>query len=59
MALKLIKKYKFKTLINGPISKTHFLKKKYPGMTEYFAQKVSKVGKEVMLIYNKKLSVSP
>ena len=58
LALKLIKKYKFKTLINGPISKTHFLKK-YPGMTEYFAQKVSKVGKEVMLIYNKKLSVSP
>ncbi len=59
LALRLIKIYKFKTLINGPISKTHFLKKKFPGMTEYFAQKVSKVGNEVMLIYNNSLSVSP
>jgi len=59
LALKLIKKLNAKVLINGPISKKHFLKKKYPGMTEYFASKLRKRNEEVMLIYNKKLSVSP
>ncbi len=58
-ALKIMSKYKLKFLINGPISKKHFLKKKYPGMTEYFASKVKKSRNEVMLIYGKKLSVSP
>ncbi len=55
----LLKKKKSKILINGPISKKHFLKKKYLGMTEYIAEKSKKKGKEIMLIYNKKLSVSP
>lgn len=58
-ALKLIKTNKAKILINGPVSKKHFLKKKYLGITEYIAKKSNQKGREVMLIYNKKLSVSP
>ena len=58
-ALSIIKQYKLNYLINGPISKKHFLKKKYPGMTEYFADKTGNSNKEVMLIYGKNLSVSP
>ena len=58
-ALKLIKMGKSNVLINGPISKRHFLKKKFLGITEYIAKKSNKKGHEVMLIYNKKLSVSP
>ena len=45
-------------LINGPISKKNFLKKKYLGITEYIADKYS-VNKNAMLIYNKHLSVCP
>ncbi len=59
LALKLIKKYNLKILINGPISKKHFLRNKYPGMTEYFAAKSQNKNQEVMLIYGKKLAVSP
>ncbi len=59
IALKTLKKTSSKVLINGPISKKTFLKSKYPGMTEYFASKVGKKNLEVMLIFNKKLSVSP
>ena len=58
IALRLLKKkitYKF---INGPISKKHFLKNKYLGITEYLAKK-TKSKKFAMLIFNKKLSVSP
>ena len=57
--LELIKIGKAKILINGPVSKKHFLKKKFLGITEYIAKKSSQKGREVMLIYNKKLSVSP
>ena len=58
LSLKLIKKYNIYALINGPVSKKHFLKKRFPGITEYIAKKtLSK--KPVMLIYNRKLSVSP
>ena len=57
-SLKLLKYNKKSVLINGPISKANFLKKKYPGITEYLSKK-TKSKKEVMLIYNKKLSVSP
>ena len=35
-----------------------FLKKKYLGITEYLSKKTNSKN-EVMLIYNKKLSVSP
>lgn len=45
-------------LINGPVSKKTFLKKKYLGITEYLSKK-SKSKNEVMLIYNRELSVSP
>ena len=45
-------------LINGPISKKTFLKKKYLGITEYLSEK-TKSNKGVMLIYNNKLAVSP
>ena len=59
LAIKIIKEKGAKALINGPIDKKFFLKKKYPGMTEYFAAKTNKTNQEVMLIYNKKLAVSP
>ena len=59
LGLKLMKEHKGCALINGPISKKHFLKKKFPGITEYLASKTGSSGKEVMLIYNNNLSVSP
>jgi len=59
IALKLLKKNIFEGLINGPISKKNFLKEKFLGITEYLAQKTNRNNKVVMLIYNKKLSVSP
>ena len=58
LSLKIIGKKKTQFLINGPVSKKHFLKKKFPGITEYVASK-TKSTEPVMLIYNKKLSVSP
>lgn len=58
LSLKLIKNKKIHALINGPISKRHFLKKKYPGITEYIADKTGSK-KPVMLIFNKNLSVNP
>ncbi len=54
----LIKNSKKTVLINGPVSKKHFLKKKYLGVTEFIAKK-TKSKSQVMLIYNDKLSVSP
>ena len=59
VALKLLKKGIFSGLINGPISKKNFLKEKFLGITEYLANKTNKDKKVAMLIYNKKLSVSP
>ena len=59
VALKIINKNKFSKLINGPISKKHFLKGKSLGITEYLAKKTKKNNSVAMLIYNKKLSVSP
>ena len=45
-------------LINGPISKKNFLKKSFPGITEFIADKFN--SKPIaMLIYNKELSVCP
>ena len=43
MALNLLKKYKCSGLINGPISKKHFLKGKTLGITEYLAKKLTKI----------------
>ena len=56
--LNLLKKKDSLALINGPISKTTFLKGKFNGITEYLAFKTNSLN-EVMLIFNKKLSVSP
>ena len=58
ISFKIIEKNKSIGFINGPVSKKHFLKKKYPGVTEYIASKTNSKN-EVMLIYNEKLSVSP
>ncbi len=58
IALKLTKKKSFLGLINGPISKKNFLKKKFLGITEYLAKKTN-TKNFAMLIYNKYLSVSP
>ncbi len=58
LALDIIKSNNFVGLINGPISKKFFLKNNVPGITEYIAKK-TKTQKFAMLIYNKKLAVSP
>ena len=58
IALEVLKKNRYTKIINGPISKSHFLKNKYLGITEYMAKKTD-TEKFAMLIYNKKLSVSP
>ncbi len=58
LAIKIIKLNKLTKLINGPISKTHFLKKKFPGITEYIGSKTNSKDL-VMLIYNQKLAVCP
>jgi len=58
LAIRLIKKNNLNMLINGPVSKTHFLQQKYPGITEYIGFK-TKTKNQVMLIYNHKLSVCP
>ena len=59
VALMLSKKKKILGLINCPISKEFLFKEKYQGITEYLAKKSGSKDNEVMLIYNKKLSVSP
>ncbi len=59
IALQLLKTNNFLGLINGPISKKNFLKEKYLGITEYLAAKTKRKNKVAMLIYNKKISVSP
>ena len=58
IALELLKKRISNKLINGPISKKHFLKNKYLGITEYLAKKTN-TKNYAMLIYNEKLSVCP
>ena len=57
-AFKLLKKGFTNKLINGPINKSEFLKKKYLGVTEYISKNFN-VSRVAMLIYNKDLSVCP
>ena len=59
LALNIQKKISISGIINGPISKSHFKIKNLIGITEYLAKLNNKNSKEVMLIYNKSLSVSP
>ena len=56
---KLIKSQKILGFVNCPISKESLFKNKDHGITEFLAKKSGIIGKEVMLIFNKKLSVSP
>ena len=58
VSLNLIKKGFSYKLINGPISKKNFLRKKYLGITEFLTTKYM-IKKYAMLIYNKKLSICP
>ncbi len=58
IAFEIIRKKKVYKFINGPISKKHFLGRKYSGITEYISKKFSSK-KNCMLIYNEKLSVCP
>ena len=58
-SLNLLKTYQFMGLVNGPISKKHFLNKKYLGITEYLSKKTNSKKNPTMLIYNSKISVSP
>ena len=57
-SFKILKSGTTNKLINGPISKTSFLNKKFLGMTEYLT-KEAKANQNAMLIYNKRLSVCP
>ena len=58
-ALFLINKKKITGIINCPISKENLFKHKYQGITEFLSIKSGNLGNEVMLIFNRKLSVSP
>ncbi len=58
LGIKLVTSGLSNKFINGPVSKKHFLKNKYLGITEYLAKK-TKSKKFAMLIYNNKLSVVP
>ena len=58
MAFKIINSGITDKLINGPISKKQFLKKKFLGITEYLVEKFN-LKESAMLIYNKELSVCP
>ncbi len=58
VAFDIIKNGNSNKLINGPISKSTFLNKKYLGITEYICSKFS-IKENAMLIFNKKLAVCP
>lgn len=58
LSFKILKSGISKKLINGPISKKHYLQKKFLGITEYIAKTFS-IKSKAMLIYNKNLSVCP
>ena len=60
VALNFVKDKKILGFINCPISKEYLFKNKHQGVTEFLSKKLNKKNNnEVMLIYNKKLSVSP
>jgi len=58
-AIEFVKNKKILGFINCPISKETLFKNKYQGITEFLSNKFKKKVNGVMLIYNKKLSVSP
>ena len=58
-AINLAKKNKISGIINCPVAKETLFKNKNLGITEYLGKKFNTKNNEVMLIYNKNLSVSP
>ena len=58
IAIKLSKLKKIHGFINCPVNKKDIFKSNY-GVTEFLAKKSDILGKEAMIIFNKKLSVSP
>ena len=58
IAIKLSKLNKIHGFINCPVNKNDIFRSNY-GVTEFLARKSNVLGKEAMIIYNKKLSVSP
>lgn len=59
VAIKFSKDRKILGFINCPVSKEYLFKNKYQGITEFLSRKAGHKDNEVMLIYNKELSVSP
>jgi 4-hydroxythreonine-4-phosphate dehydrogenase len=59
IGLKILKENNCAGLINGSISKKNFLKGKFFGVTEFLQNKTNTKNEVAMLIYNKRLSVSP
>ncbi len=59
LADKLARKRKIQGIITCPINKKRVLKSRNPGLTEYLAKKNKISGSEVMMIFNKELSVVP
>ena len=58
IAIKLSKLKKINGFINCPVNKKDIFKSNH-GVTEFLARKSDILGKEAMIIFNKKLSVSP
>ena len=59
LGIKMSYKKKILGFINCPINKKETFGNKKYGITEFLGKKLGVLGKEVMLIYNKKLSVAP
>ena len=59
IAIKFVTDKKIIGFINCPVSKEHLFKNKYQGITEFLSKKTGQQDNEVMLIYNKELSVCP
>lgn len=58
-AFDLIKEKKINAILNLPLNKKKLFRNKFPGVTEYIAKKFNCSGKETMLLYSSKFSVSP
>ena len=59
-AIKICKNKKNTIILNMPLNKKKFLKKKFPGFTEFFSYHMDKKMNENMLLYNEKnFSVCP
>ena len=59
VAIKFTINNKILGFINCPVAKESLFENKNQGVTEFLSKKAGKSGNEVMLLFNKKLSVSP